>query len=238
MEGLNCESRQSVYFGVNYITASRWISDKKKLLDFQNALLENRLEFSDTKLGDLNFTLFRKEPSPLLVKVASLGPQVSNVIINAERPVHSLDLFAKEADVICSAYKQTWLDSPCQILRCDATIRHLYSCADHAFKYLWENRLEQKPQDFQYLGRPVSGGGLRLVMPPVKEDAEPVQIEIKIESFLRESGKMFIETLFVWPQPRVLQKDTKFDPELRLKRVEKYAISNVCDFVLRPQVEG
>jgi hypothetical protein len=50
----------------------------------------------------------------------------------------------------------------------------------------------------------VLGGGLRLVMPPVKEGAEPVQIEIKIESFFRESQKLFIETFFVWPQPSAL----------------------------------
>lgn len=238
MAGLNCESRQSIYFGINYILASGWVSDKKKLLDFQNALLKSQLDFSDTKLGTRNFILLRKEPSPLQVKVASLGPQVSNIIINSERPAYGLDLFAKEADAICNAYKQTWLDSPCQILRCDATLRHLYSCEEHAFKYLWENRLGQKPQDFHYLGkRPVLGGGLRLVMPAIKGEIEPVHIEIKIESFFQESEKMFIETLFLWPQPRLLSKNKRFDPEIRLTKVEKYAMSEVWNFILQPERE-
>jgi hypothetical protein len=74
-------------------------------------------------------------------------------------------------------------------------------------------------------------------MPPAKEDIEPVQIEIKIESFFPESGKIFIETFFVWPQPKLLTESEKFDPEPRLKRVEKYAVNEVCDFVLRPDIE-
>lgn len=239
MEGLNRESRQSIFFGINYIIASAWVPDKKKLLDFQNALLEQQLEFSDTKLGSRNFMLVRREQSPLQVKVASLGPQVSNISVLSERPAHTLDLFVMEADAVCEAYRHTWLSQQCQILQCDSTIRHLYSCTDHAFKYLWEERLGQEPQDFHYLGkRPVLGGGLRLVMPPAPEEAEPVQIEIKIESFFQESKEMFIETLFVWPQPRLLVKEKKFDPEFRLKLVEKYAINKVCDFVLKPEVEG
>ena len=238
MEGLNRESRQSIFFNVHYIIAGAWIPDKRKFLDFQSALLERQLEFSESRLGSRNFVLVRKEQSPLQVKVASLGPQVSNISVQSERPAHTLDLFCMEADAVCYAYRQTWLNEPCQILRCDANIRHLYSCTNHAFKYLWEERLGQKPQDFHYLGkRPVLGGGLRLVMPPTPEDTEPVQIEIKIESFFQESKKMFIETLFVWPQPRLLPSDKKFDPRFRLKRVEKYAISEICDFLLKPKIE-
>jgi len=238
MDSLNRESRQSIFFSVNYIMASVWTPDKKKVLDFQDALLGSQLEFSESKCAVRSFELIRREQSPLYVKVASLGPQVSNVAVRSERPAYPIDLFVREADAVYEAYRQIWHKEQVQILRCDATIRHLYSCAEHAFKYLWEDRLGQEPQDFHYLGkRPVLGGGLRLVMPPTKEDTEPVQIELKIESFFQESQKMFIETLFVWPQPRLLPKDKKFDPGFRLQRVEKYAINEVCNFVLRPELE-
>lgn len=238
MEGLNRESKQSIYFSVSYILAHEWPSNAVERLDFQKALAEQQLDFPQTYVGVRDFRLTRKEPSPLQVKTASLGPRVSNITISAERPTYSLDLFCKEADAVCDAYKETWLKGGCQILQCAATIRHLYSCGNHAFKYLWEGRLGQKPEDFHYLGkRPVLGGGLRLVMPPIKEPSEPVQIEIKIESFFQESKKMFIETVFVWPQPRLLPKDKKFDPEFRLKKVEKYAISKVYDFVVPPEME-
>lgn len=75
-------------------------------------------------------------------------------------------------------------------------------------------------------------------MPPVKDDEEPLQIEVKIESFLRESKKMFIETLLLWPKPRLLPPDARFDPELRLKSVEDYAVTKVCDFILQAGTEG
>jgi hypothetical protein len=238
MQGFNRESRQSIYFGVGYVIASQWSSDTMKRLDFQKSLAQKQLDFPKTAVGTHDFTLVRTEQSPLQVKGASLGPRVSSISISSERPVHTLELFCKEAEAVCDSYRQIWLQEQCQILQCNATIRHLYSCEDHAFKYLWEYRLGQNPQDFHYLGkRPVLGGGLRLVMPPLKEDTEPVQIEIKIESFFRESEKMFIETLLVWPKPRLLPPDVKFDPELRLKCAERYATHEVCDFLLRSKTE-
>jgi hypothetical protein len=236
MQGLNRESRQSIHFSVSYVIAKEWLTDTIQRLEFQKVLAENQLDFPQITAGPHDFTLARTEQSPLQVRVASLGPRVSSIFIKSERPVHHLHLFAKEADAVCEAYRQTWLKEGCQILQCNARIRHLYSCEEHAFKYLWETRLEQKPQDFHYLGkRPVLGGGLRLVMPAVKGDTEPTHIEIKIESFFQELKKMFIETFFVWPQPRLLPKNKKFDPEIRLTKVEKYATSKVCDFLLRSE---
>jgi hypothetical protein len=239
MEGFDCETRQSIYFAVGYVMAGDWLSGTVERLDFQRALAERQLDFLQTTVGAHEFTLVRKEPSALQVKVASLGPRVSSVSISSDRPAYSLEMFGKEADAVCDAYRQVWLKEQCQILRCNASIRHLDSCGDHAFKYLWEERLGQKPEDFSYLGKkPVLGGGLRLVIPAVKEDKEPVQIEVKIESFFQESKKMFIETQFVWPQPRLLATNAKFDPEARLADVESYAVNEVCNFVLRSPAEG
>ena len=238
MEGFNRESRQSIYFEVSYVIANQWHSETMQRLDFQKSLAQKQLDFPQTNVGTHGLTLVRTEPSALQVKLASLGPRVSNISISSNRPAHSTELFCKEAEAVCDAYRQTWLKQQCQILQCNARIQHLYSCQGHAFKYLWEDRLGQEPQDFHYLGkRPVLGGGLRLVMPPIKEDVEPVHIEIKIESFFPELGKIFIETFFVWPKPRLLTKNEKFDPELRLKHVEEYAVNEVCDFLLQPETE-
>lgn len=235
MEGLNRESQQSIYLNVSYVIAKEWPSDTIKRLDFQRLLAQNQLDLPQTTVGLRDFTFVRTEQSPLWVKVASLGPRVSSISITSEYPVHSLELFCKEADAICDAYRETYLKEQCQILQCGVKIQHLYSCQNHAFKYLWEGRLGQAPQDFHHLGRPVLGGGLRLFMPPTSKDTEPVQIEVKIESFLRESQKMFIETVFVWPQPRLLPKNQKFDPTIRLTEVEKYATSEVWEFILKPE---
>ncbi|MBN2456130.1 MAG: hypothetical protein JXB29_06295 [Sedimentisphaerales bacterium] len=233
MEQFNYQSRESIYFGVSYVVASVWSSDAIARLEFQKTLAKQQLDFARTRVGIRDFALIRTEPSALEVKVASLGPQVSSITIFSERPTHSLKLFVKEAEAVCDAYRDIFIRQQCQILQCNATVRHLYSCTEHAFKYLWEQRLGQDPGDFRYLGdRPVSGGGLRLLMPAARDEQDPVQIEIKIESFLREPRKMFIETIFAWPKPRVLPADGKFDPQQRLGDVEDYATSRVCDFLV------
>jgi len=236
MEGFNRQSRQSIYFDVNYVIAREWPGDAMRRLGFQRLLAEQKLDFSQVVTGQRDMTLVRAEQSPLQVRTATLGPQVSGIWVIAENPVYSLELFAKEAEIACEAYRRTWPGEPLQILQCNAKIRHLYSCQEHSFKYLWEDRLGQKAEDFHCLGkRPVLGGGLRLVMPPVKEDPEPTQIEVKIESFFRESKKMFIETFFLWPRPMLLPENARFDSHSRLKTVEKYAAEDVCRFLLRDE---
>lgn len=236
MAGLNRNSKQSIYFGVNFVVAVPWASNVNKQLDFQRALHENQLDFPEVKSGERTLTLTRKEQSLLKVQISSLGPQVTGIHISSEG-LYDIDLFTREADAAYSAYHKTWIERPCHILQCDAITRHLYSCDDHAFKYLWETRLGQSGEDFHHLGkRPVLGGGLRLVIPPIGNEPDVKQIEIKIESFLKESLKMFIETLFVWPQPRLLDGNSKFDPDFRLKCVDKYATNEVWNFLLNQEV--
>jgi hypothetical protein len=238
MNGFNINSKRTHHYGVNYVVATPWTTDRQKILAFEQALLANKIEFAETKTSNNFLELTRKEESNLKVRIASLGPDVSNVLVTSGRPSYNLDFFIEEAEAIYGSYREIWIGTkPCQIVRCDATIRHLYSCSEHAFKYLWETRLGQKEDDFKYLGgRPILGGGLRLVIPAAKEP-DPVNIEIKIESFFQATQDMFIETQFVWPQPRLLQADEDFDPGQRLTSVEQYATNEVCNFLLKPETE-
>jgi len=234
MDKFNIESRQSIYFELSFVIAALWSADTMKRLDFQKALAERGLDFPRTSVEPREFKLLRTEPSPLQVKIASVGPRVSSISISSEKPQHTLEMFVKEAEAVCEAYYQLWLGQDFQILQCAAKIRHLYGCEDHAFKFLWEDRLGQKKEDFGFLGkRNVLGGGLRLVMPPLKDEAEPVQIEVKIESFFAESKKMFVETFLLWPRPRVIEAHRRFDVRLRMQSAEDYAAGEVCDFILR-----
>ena len=238
MSSLNPHSLQSIYFSVNYIIALEWPSHAAKRLDFQKRLAEYKVDFDQSRVGQRDFVLVRTEPSHFMVKIASLGPRVSNISISSERPEHTLDNFTRESEAVCNAYQEVFLSQPCQILQCGVNIRHLYSCQEHAFKYLWETRLNQDPVDFAFLGKkPVLGGGLRLVIPPVMGETEPVQIEVKIESFFQESNKMFVETAFVWPQPRLLPIEKKFDSTIRLQRVEKYAKREVWEFLTKQETK-
>ena len=238
MQKFNIESRQSIYFELSYVIASQWTGETMQRLDFQRGLAERGLDFPQTGGGQREFVLIRRAQSPLQVKIAAAGPRVSSVSISSEKPEHTLDMFIKEAESVCAAFTQVALAGQgCQVLQTGGRIRHLYSCSDHAFKFLWEDRLGQSPEDFKVLGKkPVSGGGLRLVMPPLRDEEEPVQIEVKIESFFAEPKKMFVDTFLFWPRPRILGADEAFDVEHRLQRVETYATGQVCDFILRRQV--
>ena len=233
MKAINRQSRTSVHFSISFVIATAWTPDKALTVDFQKALLDNGLDFSRTNAGTNNFILSRTQPSHLQVKLESPAPQVSSIQIVSAPPAYDLEMFIQEASAATGAYQQTYAADQYQIIRCGAKLQHLYSSRAHAFQYLWEMRLGQSPQDFHCLGqRPVAGGGLRLVMPPhSKENEQPRSIELRIESFLREPRKLFIETAFVWPKPLLLQKDQKFDPESRLISLEQYATNEVWTFL-------
>ncbi len=213
--------------------AIQWAPEKAMALDFQKALLGNGLDFSQTNMAPTKYTLFRAEQSPLRVIIESNGPQISSLHVIAQNPNCDLDMFIMDAEAVCRAFQQTWAADQYQIIRQAAKIHHLYSCNAHAFSYLWEKRLGQSPDDLKALGgRPVAGGGLRLVMPPFnKEGEQPKSIEIRIESFMRETTKLFIETAIVWPKPTFIKGDENLNPKSLMHETEEYATNEVWNFL-------
>jgi hypothetical protein len=230
---INRESKTSVHFGINFLLAGPWGHEKGVILEFQKALLGGGVEFAQTAARPAGFSLVRNEPSGLQVILESPGPQVHTLQIVASNPQYELEMFGREASAVVRAYQETWRHPQYQILNSGGCIRHLYSARVHAFQYLWEQRLGQSGQDFALLdSRPVAGGGLRLLIPPhQKEGGEPVSIEIRIESFLRESQKLFVETLFTWPQPRVVPCAEGFGCQDRLNEIETFAANQIWNFI-------
>jgi len=233
MDPINRETRTSVHFSINYTLAIAWTPDKAKAVDFQKALLDNGLDFAQTNLAPGLFSMIRQQPSNLQLKLQAHGPQVSSIQIISANPSCDLEMFSQEALAVTEAYQQTWQAPQYQVIRTAAKIQHLYSCQTHGFQYLWETRLGQSSEDFKCFGqRPVAGGGLRLVMPPhAVADEEPRSIEIRLESFLREPKKLLVETTFVWPKPRVIQNNQKFDPAQSMQAIEEYAANEVWQFL-------
>jgi len=234
MDMVNRESRTSIHFGITYILGGVAAADRTTLVEFQKALLDNELDFAQTNATAKSFSLVRTEPSNLTIRLEAIGPEVSKIQINAGNPQYELAMFIREAAAVCGAYQKTIQSRDCQIINCAAKIQHLYSCSEHAFKYIWERRLGQAAEDLACLGgRPVAGGGLRLFMPPHGVGGnDPCSIEVRLESFLREQNKLFIETTFGWPKPRLLAKDGQFDPAERLEMVERYACKEVWEFLV------
>jgi len=228
------ESKTSAHFSISYVIAGGWNAEPSLQIDFQKALLENGLEFSQSLSYKNGFQLRREPPSsPLQILLESPAPQIHNLKIIALNPNCDLDYFCREAEAVTAAYQQIWPAEQYQLLNTSARIDHLYSTKVHAFQYLWENRLNQSPEVFKTLGgRPVHGGGLRLVIPPhAAEGQEPVTIELRVESFLREPRKLLVETAFTWPKPRALAGGERFEPRPYLETVENYAATEVWNFI-------
>ncbi len=237
MQEINRETKTSVHFHLHYVLAMPWIVSSASAVGFQKALLDHGLEFAQTSARANGFVLTRNQPSHLQVKVDSPGPQLASIGILSANPSYELDMFARDAEAVTSAYRQAWPTQQCQIIRTTAKIHHLYCLTDHAFKYLWETRLGQKATDFESLGkRPVAGGGLRLLIPPhTSGPEEPRSIEIRMESLLQEPKKMLIETIFVWPKPRPLHEHEGFEPAETLREVDAFATNEVWAFLTRPR---
>jgi len=234
MEPVNQQSKTTVHFSLQYLLAGAWMPERARTVEFEKALLNNGLDFSQTQSREKSFTLIRTQPSQLQVTLDSPGPQVVSLVVQAPNPQYDCQLFGRDAEAVTQAFLQTWPSDHYQALSVSGKIQHLYSAKTHAFQYLWEQRLGQSPEDFRLLGtRPVAGGGLRLVMPPhAAEGREPTSIEVRIESFLREPQKIFIETAFTWPRPRVIVPAQGFQPPQYIEEIERFAAEEVWNFLM------
>lgn len=240
MELIHRNSKTTSHFSLQYLLASSWQPDRMKAVEFEKALLDNGLDFSQTNLYDKSFVLTRSQPSQLQIKLEAPGPQVSAIQIMSQTPQYDLDLFCRDAEAVTAAFAATWPAKQYQRLNATGKIHHLYSSETHAFKYLWEQRLGQQPADFQILGnRPVAGGGLRLLIPPHADNGgEAVSIEIRIESFLRETNKLFVETVFTWPQPKNISATDGFAPQNLMEQIESFAANELWNFIMHTPERG
>jgi hypothetical protein len=160
-----------------------------------------------------------------------LPPQLGQLLVVAPKPQRSLSSFVQEVEAAVDAFRKTWPAQSRQVVGCDVTVRKLIEATRaHAFQELWEDLLGQSAQSLSVFGRPVLGGGLRFVMPPVAQDGqEPKQIEVKVESYLRATNKLFVETQFAWPQPA--PPGVPFEPGKRLFAVNEFIDDHVLGFL-------
>jgi hypothetical protein len=195
------------HVGINLLTVPGLDLSRSKSLEFQRAVLENGLEYSKVDNQENGITLIREAPSLLQIVVANQQALVNQLLISqllivAPKPVMDITAFVKEAEAATKAFETVWPAQQRQIVGGDANIRRLYeSTSAHAFQELWETRLRQPPGDLRILDKPIRGGGIRIVLDPRAEDIDPVSIEVKIESFLEDPSKLFVETQCTWLKP-------------------------------------
>jgi hypothetical protein len=150
------------------------------------------------------------------------------LILATPEPKRSLEYFIQEAEQIIEAFEMTWPVPQRQIIKKDVALRNLYeTSSDHAFRELWEGRLGQSSDLLGIFGRPVLGGGLRFVMP--SQPDTPPQVEIKIESFLKDTSKIFIEVQFFWLEPATAGQS--LDPRAILLEADEFIKARVHSFM-------
>jgi hypothetical protein len=222
--------RYIFHLGINFVTIPAPMITRQSALAFQQAVISRGLDFVRAENPKNRIILTRETPSPLQVTVGVLEPQVGQVLAVAPKPMGTLDLFINEVEATLEAFEAVWPAQNRQIIKSDGTIRELHEIVGkHAFQELWERRLGQPSEALAAFGRPIRGGGLRFVMEPLQNEDEPVQIEVKIESFLRDTTKVFVETQFTWL--KATQPGEPFAVRERLSQMNSYIENQVYDFI-------
>lgn len=223
-------SRRIIHLGINFITIPAPIITTQSLLAFQQAIISSGLDFVRMEHPENRIILTREVPSSLQISVSTLEPQSGQVLIVAPNPKAPMEVFIQEAEAALSAFEAVWPAQNRQIIKSDATIRQLHeTTSEHAFQELWERRLGQPSQALAAFGRPIRGGGLRFVMDPLPDEQEPVLVEVKIESYLRDTTKMFVETQFGWLKPT--EPGASFTVRERLTRMDEFIADRVQTFL-------
>lgn len=227
------QSRRIIHVGINFLTIPPPIISPQTALVFQQAILNQGLEYQDVRLPPNQIILLRETPSPLQVNIG-LSPdlQIGQILIVGENIKASvgLELFIQETEAVMNAFQNIWSSPNSQIIRNDSTIRELYeTTSQHAFQELWEQRLGQTSQALATFGRPIRGGGLRFVMDPLLDDKDPAQIEVKVESFLADTSKIFVETQFNWTTPS--RQQGQFNARERLEQMNEYIEKHIISFI-------
>lgn len=229
---MNIQSGILLHLGIVYVMAPQPDINKRQFLAFQNALMNEGIDYGEAKFTGQEIFLRRNSP-PLQIRVAAINQPLGQLLVISPKPQDSLEIFGRNTEAIIEAFVKTWPQST-QIIKSECSIHYLFeSSYQHAFEEIWTGRLKQPKEDLGIFGAPVAGGGLRFVMPPIPNNPNPVEIEVKIESFLKNPRQLYIDVQFKWPQSR--QQPLTFDPVQRLKMVDEFIESKVIAFLQNEQ---
>ncbi len=235
MQIINRETKTTILFQINFVIAYPPKLDKTKALQLQQKLLDNTLDFDQTNLTEKQYLLKRTNPQ-LNFQINAPAPNLTALTVTSPNPQSDEEMFIQEASAALNAWSACFPAPAYQLVQNNARLHQLYSCSDHAFKYLWEQRLNQNPAQFKTLGnRIIAGGGIRLVLPPSQSenqpsDENPHSIQIRIESFFKEPKKLFIETAFTWPKAQTIRENNFLVSE-KINTVKNFTANEVWNFI-------
>ena len=149
------------------------------ILGFQQAVINQGLEYNRIETPKNAIALLRDMPHPLQISLISHESQVGQLLVVTPQPKGSLERFVSEADAAIQAFESVWPATKPQIVHTDVTIRMLYeTSSQHAFQELWESRLKQSPAGVSF---------------HIKERIESMKayIDSQVEPFIKERNHGF-----------------------------------------------
>lgn len=225
------ESARVIHIGVNYVVAPKKAMTVDEKLKFQKELSIVGIDAENIKKKREGIAINAfYEGTPLIVETFMNSPNTGQLLIVMPENPNSI-LFPQIADAVGDIYLKVFTDpKPKACPAKDGCIRKLYSCGEgypHAFKYIWEKMLGKTTSHLSPFGKPIAGGGLRFVMPPSGDD--PVETQVRIESFFSDPKSVWIEVTMKWLQPEKIESG--FRATQLCARLNSFLNENVVNFV-------
>lgn len=220
-------SRTIIHLGINLVITPFPEINQTTSLTFQNAIIAHGLEYQNAINEQNKLILLRDKPTPLQITVGLNLPNTGQLIIVAPFPNRPVNIFIQEAEAVAEAFLSTW-NYPFHVIGSDTALRELHETSEeHAFQEIWEKRLKQPVDALSAFERPIRAGGLRFILDPNSGDPNPTRIEVKIESFIDNTKKIFIETLFFYLRP---PQGSGFSITQRINETDQYVKNQVYNF--------
>lgn len=232
-------SRQTIQLSVGFLVGPALELDEQRVAAFRARLEEEDVRFEHAEHADSTVVLTRLAPSSLQVQVASGqvggGPEpvpVTQVVVASavgqDVAVASVADFAGAAHEVTDVLRDVWPGIE-YVLGWNTGVRALFATAtEHSFQYLWEQRLGQSTEELAVFGRPVLGGGLRLVFPPVQEEGEQFQAEVRVESFLEDVRRIYVEVNLANGTPEPV---SAMNPTALVHATEEFLVGRLLPFL-------
>ena len=224
------DTRKTIHMAVNFVVTPTPALDADLRLGVQRFLDQADVAYSTVNLTEQALVIQRGKPDRLEIRINQNQPGVGQLMIAAPWPERTLESFVGEAGVIVGLLDTLAPPDKRRLVARAASLRELYDTGGvHAFQEIWESILTQQPEALQSLGRPVRGGGLRFVMPPMAGEDDPATIELKVESYLKDTAKIFIDVRLSWAQPS--EVGAVAAPGELLGRVDDFITQTVWSFM-------
>jgi hypothetical protein len=225
------DSRQTIYAAINYVVVPAPRVDSQYRLKYQQALSERGIEYDNVALQGLQLLVRRVQAPSLVVRVVGAAQgAVGQLGVVGPGPAVDVELFLREVEAVGEAYGLAWGQNG-QIISLDVTLRDLFECSGKsAFEEIWVDKLGRTQSELAPFGRSVDGGGVRLVMRPDAASPDPTEAQVRIESFLHQRERLWIETIFKWVKPRSFIEG--MNARLPISTVSDFVESAVVDYLV------